>query len=299
MNPLFKKFQRIFIAIAATATLSATLIAAPIIKTGDSVAFLGDSITYFGAKYPGGYARLVESGLKANGIDITVIPAGVARNTAPDMLARVDKDVVVKKPVWMTLSCGVNDVNQRVPLEAYQRDITAIVDQAQSAGIKVVILTATVVGETIDGTPRNRNTQALPYNAFLHQLADVRHLPLADLNADMQAALAARKAAGSSREFELTVDGVHMNNAGNLVMARGLLRTFGLTDAELAKAEDAWNASPDLVPLTASLSISIPENELLEKRAGGTNRDQYLNEQFAKFLKSELEAARNTSKSTP
>lgn len=36
-----------------------------LVKPGESIAFLGDSITQFGAQSPGGYVRLVESGLTA------------------------------------------------------------------------------------------------------------------------------------------------------------------------------------------------------------------------------------------
>ena len=81
---------------------------------------------------------------------IQIIPAGVSGNTSKDMLARLDKDVLSKKPQWMTLSCGVNDVwhgVNGVPLDQYKQNITSIVDQAQAAGIKVVILTATMIGE--------------------------------------------------------------------------------------------------------------------------------------------------------
>lgn len=278
----------------ATAFSCSTLLAAPLVKDGESVAFLGDSITYIGSQGPGGYVRLVESGLKANGITITVIPAGIGGNTSEDMLARLGKDILSKHPAWMLLSCGVNDVNRRVnpiPLDAYQKNITAIVDQAQAAGIKVMIFTATLIGEDVDH-PRTRNLKAGPYNDFLRQLAKDRHLPLADLNQDMRKALQVRKDAGSTRTLELTKDGVHMNYAGNLLMAHGVLRTFGLNDAELAKAEATWATIPDFVPLTVSANVTLAENALLEKRAGGPNLDQYLNEHFAAFLKAELAAAR-------
>ncbi|MFZ4779080.1 MAG: hypothetical protein ACOYM3_27260, partial [Terrimicrobiaceae bacterium] len=48
------------------------------IKNSESIAFLGDSITQFGADLPGGYVRLVVSGLKANGITVTPYPAGIS-----------------------------------------------------------------------------------------------------------------------------------------------------------------------------------------------------------------------------
>ena len=62
---------------------------------------------------------------------IEVIPAGVGGNTSKDMLARLDRDVLSKKPDWMTLSCGVNDVwhgATGVPLDQYQQNITSIVE---------------------------------------------------------------------------------------------------------------------------------------------------------------------------
>lgn len=44
---------------------------------------------------------------------------------------------------------------------------------------------------------------------------------------------------GGDVQNELTTDGCHMNAAGNKMMARGVLRGFGMT-AQLAEAEKAW-----------------------------------------------------------
>src|SRR5690606_9289238 len=105
--------------------------------------FLGNSITQQGAGAPTGYVRLVESGLKANGIDVKVIGAGISGHKSNQMLERLQKDVLDKKPTWMTLSCGVNDVwhgERGVALDDYKKNITAIVDRCAEAGVKVVIL---------------------------------------------------------------------------------------------------------------------------------------------------------------
>jgi hypothetical protein len=40
----------------------------------------------------------------------------------------------------------------------------------------------------------------------------------------------------------LTNDGVHMNPLGNIVMAKGVLRTLGFDEAMIEKSEDAWDA---------------------------------------------------------
>jgi len=113
------------------------------IKDGQKIAFMGDSITEGGANDPAGYVNLVIRGLEANGIRATAIPAGMSGHRATQMLRRLDRDVLSKKPEWMTLSCGVNDVGFRdkgVPLDLYKESITKIIDQCQAAGVKVMIL---------------------------------------------------------------------------------------------------------------------------------------------------------------
>ena len=49
-----------------------------LVKSGERIAFLGDSITQQGAGGPGGYVRLVISGLEANGVKAEAIPAGIS-----------------------------------------------------------------------------------------------------------------------------------------------------------------------------------------------------------------------------
>jgi lysophospholipase L1-like esterase len=39
---------------------------------------------------------------------------------------------------------------------------------------------------------------------------------------------------------QLTSDGVHMNKAGNIMMARGVAKAFGLTDQQLDKSAESW-----------------------------------------------------------
>jgi len=58
------------------------------VKSGEKIAFMGDSITQAGAR-PGGYVRLVISGLEANGIKTTAIPAGISGHKSNQMLARL------------------------------------------------------------------------------------------------------------------------------------------------------------------------------------------------------------------
>jgi len=224
-----------------------------LVKSGQKVAFLGDSITQFGWQQPGGYVKLVVSGLKTLGVEVTPIPAGVSGNTSRDMLARIS-GVLKQKPDWMTLSCGVNDVwhgERGVDLETYKVNIGKIIAQAEAEGTKVMVLTATMIHEKADD-PLNGKLAA--YNDFLRQMAKDGERPLVDLNADFWAAIKAQP----DRHF--TVDGVHMNPFGNRIMAEGILRGFGATDEDMAKVIAAWDHAPDgaFLAMNASFQAAAP-----------------------------------------
>lgn len=223
------------------------------VQDGQKVAFMGDSITQFGWDRTGGYVHLVAEALESAGVKIGVIPAGVSGNTSKNMLDRLDKAVIEKKTDWMTLSCGVNDVwhhdASHVDLEPYKANITAIVDKAQAAGIKVMILTATMINEA-----DNADNQALAaYNDFLRQLAKERNLPLADLNAIFWKVLKTKTTPGNL----LTVDGVHMNADGNMLMARGILEAFGMETAKIDAFEKQWRVSPTATSVSAQWNIVV------------------------------------------
>jgi lysophospholipase L1-like esterase len=282
-------------AIMATLLSVTCLLQAEIpIKSGDKVAFLGDSITEAGQGSPGGYVQLVGSGLAANGVKIEIIGAGISGHKSDQMLERLDRDVLGKSPQWMTLSCGVNDVwhgPKGVPLEDYKKNITAIVDKAQTAGVKVMILTSTMINEN-QGTPENQKLVA--YNEFLRALAVEKKCLLADLNADMQAAIAEAARIRPIQGNVLTSDGVHMAPAGNVMMATGLLKGFGLNPTELAKAGEAWLDIPNSTQVEAKMNLTRRQMQQLEKLAAVRNItvDQLIEGEFAKSVNGLIKSAR-------
>ena len=77
------------------------------------------------------------------------------------------------------------------------------------------------------------------YNDFLKTLAKEKNCLLADLNGDMQAALK-KFPSDAPKGKQLTRDGVHMNKAGNIMMARGVAKAFGLTDEQLDESAKNW-----------------------------------------------------------
>jgi len=278
-----KKGRQALLALVTVGLLSTAGHAQEIaVKTGEKIAFLGDSITQQGYNNAGGYVRLVIAGLDANGVKAEPIPAGVSGHKSNDMLSRVDRDVISKKPNWMTLSCGVNDVwhgEKGVPLDAYKTNITQIVEKAQAAGIKVVILTSTMIKED---QKEDNNQKLVAYNDFLKSLAAEKNLPVADLNAAMQAEILATPHKGNL----LTVDGVHMNQAGNFMMAKGVLKAFGLNDAQLQKANEAWLDLPKTTPITPNAALSIRQWNQLSAIAAKQNRsvNDLLNDEFTKVI---------------
>ena len=156
-----------FFMVALLATMSLALQAEIVVKSGETICFLGDSITAYGGRFSGGYLRLVMKGLEVNGIKAKAIPAGVGGNKSNQMLKRFERDLFPKKPNILLLSCGVNDVwhgAKGVPLDQYKKNITAIVDKALGAGMKVCLLTPTVITEN----PKDaRNVRLTSYIAFL------------------------------------------------------------------------------------------------------------------------------------
>ncbi|MFA6293103.1 MAG: GDSL-type esterase/lipase family protein [Victivallales bacterium] len=265
-----------------------------LLKSGDKLAFLGDSITQQGGGSPGGYARLVISGLDANGIKVEPVFAGIGGHKSNDMLARVDKDVLSKKPNVMTLSCGVNDVwhgERGVPLDKYKENITALVDKVQAADVKPVILTSTMIGED---QPNSNNQKLIPYNEFLRTFAKERKLPLADLNSQMQEAVKKAKETNApkpNRANYLTGDGVHMAPQGDQMMAEGVLRALGLDDAKVAKAKAAWLEIPAAVKLqNSNKMLSIKEYNKLASAAARENLSvaEYIDRETGKVIDSLL-----------
>lgn len=229
------------------------------VKDGETIAFMGDSITQAGNR-KGGYIQLVMEALNHEGLNVKHIPAGKSGNKSSNMLNRLDQSVISKDPDWMTLSCGVNDVwhfklvlgdrtFEGIPLPEYKKNITEIIERAQAADIKVMILTSTMIGED---QSKELNQMLEPYNDFLREIAKEKGCLLADLNTDMQAALEeipdvpgkpgnfGKYFYGGDVKNKLTSDGCHMNKPGNMMMAKGVLRAFGMSESKIAQAEERW-----------------------------------------------------------
>ena len=231
-----------------------------VIKNGDTLVFMGDSITQYGKDSPVGYLPLVAAGLAANGVNVTWIGAGHAGDTAVDMKNRFQRDVIAAKPQVVTILAGVNDCSQGWPNNSASgpNDVAAMADMAIAAGIKPVLFSPT--GSGLESFPQN----VKDYAAQVKQIAQARGVPYGATHEAFRAYV--EDSSNPKTRFDgkyyhkATVDGLHMDVLGNRIIAREMMKALGFDSTEeMAKSEAAWNAIPAAIPLSASVKITAAE----------------------------------------
>lgn len=207
------------------------------VKNGEKIAFFGDTFTLYGQQKPSGFVNLVISGLKGNSITALAIPAGMGGNNSNQLLDRLERDVISKKPNWLALSCGVYGMFM-TPLDSYKKNMSTIVDTCQAAGIHVMLLTS-----FYEDPKHSANDKMTVYNEFLRGLARKNNCLLADISADMLAAIS--NAPSGHTGLMLMADASEkMNPSGYMLIATCILRGFGLNEAQIQKAQAAWLEIP-------------------------------------------------------
>src|SRR5262245_44930813 len=77
-----------------------------------TIVTVGDSITRgerAGVRADETFAALLEAGLKEEGVRAEVVNAGIGGERTDGALARLDKDVLARKPRLVTIMYGTND----------------------------------------------------------------------------------------------------------------------------------------------------------------------------------------------
>ncbi len=225
-----------------------------LVKNGDKIVFMGDSITHYGAERSHGYVNLTVQGLAANGINVQWIGRGVPGEKASQMRARFQRDVVDCAPSVVTICAGVNDVAlaSQTPASGPE-DVEAMILMAKAAGITPVVMTPTFAEFS---TENSEVTSA--YAATLRGYASTHAVPLCDT---WQAITDWRNSSATpyleyQLHYKATIDGVHMAPAGDRVMARTLLRALGLGDGQMAAAEAVWNANEKVYAIHPAVKIT-------------------------------------------
>lgn len=207
------------------------------LKPGDRVVFLGDSITQAGDQ-PGGYVDVVRKQLQSDGRDVTVIGAGISGNKVPNLEARLDKDVIAKKPTLTVIYIGINDVwhsqnGAGTPKEAYDTGLRNLVGRLNAAGSRVLLCTPTVIGEKTDGS-NPLDGMLDEYCDMSRRVAEDTDTPLLDLRKAFLDALKTQNDKNAEKGI-LTTDGVHLSEAGNKFLADQMLMAFAGDAAQETK----------------------------------------------------------------
>lgn len=193
------------------------------------IVFLGDSITQAGAG-PHGYVTLAGKALAEATPGTEVIGAGVGGNRVPDLLARVDRDVIARKPDVVVIYIGINDVwhsqnGRGTPKGEYEKGLETLVEKIRGAGAKVVLCTPTVIGEKKAGTNK-LDAMLDEYAGITRGVAEKAKTGLIDLREACVEHLAKHNAADAENGI-LTTDGVHLTPAGDAFIAERMVEGLG------------------------------------------------------------------------
>jgi len=195
------------------------------------VVFFGDSITEMGAQ-PGGYIRLLEQILgKENLADqYELVGAGIGGNKVTDLYLRMEEDVLKKNPDIVVLYVGINDVWHKrlagtgTDYMKYGQFYEAIVKKLQSAGIKVIVCTPSVIGERKDFS-NEQDGELNMYSNWLRYYAKTNQLPCVDLRTAFTNYLIANNPNNQEKGI-LTTDRVHLNATGNQFLAEEIWKVL-------------------------------------------------------------------------
>ena len=237
MNPLFRSS---LIAVTSLLALHTSRAEGPcLIKSGDTVAIVGDSITEQKL-----YSKFIETYLLgcSDVGDVNCVQLGWGGETAGGFLLRMDNDLLTLKPNVVTLCYGMND-GRYVPFEpgigkAYGDPLTTVVTKLKTAGARVVVGSPGVVDantfKRIEPAVYNDNLGHL--RDIAHKIADDNGMRFANVHDTMLASMTAAKAALGAGYPVAGGDGVHPGDNGHLLMAQAFLNGLGC-DGQVAKIE--------------------------------------------------------------
>jgi lysophospholipase L1-like esterase len=144
------------------------------------------------------------------------INRGISGQTTPQMLIRFRPDVIDLKPKVVVILAGTNDIAGNTgpeSLEEIEGNLQSMAELAKVNGIKVVLSSVMPVSDYIKPqTPKRPPEKILALNTWIRSYCAANHLIYLDYYpALIDDAKMFRK--------ELTLDGLHPNDAGYAVMS--------------------------------------------------------------------------------
>ncbi len=245
----------LLLGIACVISYSSASVAQDSLKKDDRIVFLGDSITAQGMR-PTGYVTLTSAAIaKAYPeLNIKVIGAGRGGHKVPDCQRRLDADVLQKKPTIVLIYIGINDVwhwtdpkvvasgRKGTTAEDFEVGLQAMIKKINGVGARVILCTPTVIGEKADGS--NPEDEMLDqYSEISRKVAKETDSQLLDLRKAFLAHLNQHNSENAPKGI-LTTDSVHMNDAGNRLLSKLVLRALHVPASHVAKDTPKTNSAP-------------------------------------------------------
>ncbi|MCH9791411.1 MAG: SGNH/GDSL hydrolase family protein, partial [Planctomycetes bacterium] len=233
------------------------------LKSGDSIVFLGDSITHqcLYTQYVEDYfyTRFPEMRLKFHN-------SGVGGAKAWDALARFDRDVAAYKPKYVTVLLGMND-GQYQPFndmifETYYKDMKELISKIEAIGAQPILMTPTMFdARAARLTKRKRNPAAIElynsvlayYGTWLREVAAESGFGFVDMYSPLNnITLAARQ---KDPTFTIIKDAVHPDPPGQVVMAYALLSDMNV-QRQVSRINISKNAKGNLAATAKGGTLS-------------------------------------------
>jgi lysophospholipase L1-like esterase len=198
-------------------------------NSSDRIVFFGDSITEQGEQ-PDGYVTLVRDTLIKQFPGIVIIGGGISGNRVPQLQERLDRDVLSKKPTLVVIYIGINDVwhfdkhGTGTPKDQFESGLRDVVSRIRKTGARVVLCTPSVIGERRHG--ENKFDVMLDeYSGIGRKIAKELHARICDLRLAFIDYLSKHNPR-NREEGILTLDSVHLSDAGNRLVAETILKTL-------------------------------------------------------------------------
>jgi len=200
------------------------------LKDGDTVVFLGDSITHQCL-----YTQYVEDYFYTHfpQIHIKFHNSGVGGDRASDAIIRFEDDVASFKPKYVTILLGMNDGAYRDfdkgVFDTYQKGMTTVLEKISALGATAIPMTPTMHDARAarirnkGGEPRDTyyNGVLALYGAWLREQAQVRGLGFVDMYSPLNnLTLEQRK---KDANFTMIPDAVHPAAPGQVIMAAAVI----------------------------------------------------------------------------
>ena len=202
------------------------------LRDGDTVVFLGDSITAART-----YGKIVENYtlLRFPERKVHFINAGFGGDTAAGGLARLERDVFEQRATVLLVAYGTNDIGWGVYADEehkqkYLNSIREIVKQCRERKVRVFICSAAVTGMDPDKSEDSFLQKMCDEGMALAREAGEGAIDVQRSMREIQKRIKAYNAALKDDKGHTTMhaaDNTHLNDLGQLAMAFAILKGWG------------------------------------------------------------------------